>query len=87
MKKRTIPRKFELHFGKGMITEEAGIACKYHDPTIQLLEFDSGEKALRFCVYHGNRFSRVPLLVDIKDMDQLTNAIHNSKQIKKFIKL
>ncbi len=86
MKKRTVPRKFEFHFGKGMVTEEVGIQCKYHDPTIQLLEFDSGEKALRFCVYHGNRFSRVPLIVDVKDMARLTKVVRNSKRIKKFVK-
>ena len=83
---RKLPRKFEFHFGKGLITEEVSINCKYHDPSIQLLEFDSGEKALRFCVYHGKRFSRVPLIIDIKDFKKLSKEINKSKVIRKVMK-
>jgi len=85
--KRKIPRKFEFHFGKGVITEEVSIKCPYHEPTIQLLEFDSGIKALRFCVYHGNKFSRVPLIIETKYLKGLKEKIKKSKKIKNFIKI
>ena len=82
IKKRKLTRKFEFHFGKGVITEEVSIKCPYHEPTIQLLEFESGEKSLRFCVYHGNRFSRVPLIIEVKDLKRLKKEINKSIKIK-----
>ena len=84
--KRRLPRKFEFHFGKGLITEEVSIKCPYHEPTIQLLEFESGEKALRFCVYHGNRFSRVPLIIEGKYLKRLKKEINKTKTIKGIMK-
>ena len=52
MKKKELRRRrFKLHWGSGWITEEARSATQYHEPSIQLLSFDSGAKSLRFCYY------------------------------------
>ncbi len=65
--KRTIPRPFAFEWAKGNVIEEASIRCKLQDhswePTLQLLRYDDGEETLRFCVLHGKRFSRSPLLI------------------------
>ncbi len=85
--KRILPRPFSFHFGKGMVIDEVSIHTPYHEPTIQLLQFDSGEKTLRFCVYHGKTFSRVPLLIDVKDWKKLLTAARQSPEIKKYLLL
>ena len=51
---RKLPRPFKMPWGKGMVIDEVSISSQYHEPTIQLLEFDNGDKLLRFCSYsHG----------------------------------
>ena len=37
---RKVPRPFKMPWGKGMVVEEASISSRYHEPTVQLLEFD-----------------------------------------------
>ena len=37
---RKIPRPFKMPWGKGMVIDEVSISSQYHEPTIQLLEFD-----------------------------------------------
>jgi hypothetical protein len=61
--KRELPRRFKLHWGEGLVTEEASIRCELPDedswePTIQILKFENGEEELRFCVYDGKRLTR-----------------------------
>jgi len=41
---RKIPRPFKMPWGGGMVVEEVSIVSKYHEPTIQLLQFDSGDR-------------------------------------------
>jgi len=53
-----------MPWGNGMVVQEASITSKYHEPTVQLLQFDNGDKAIRFCSYNKGRFSRVPLMID-----------------------
>jgi hypothetical protein len=36
-------KTFSLHWGSGVVEEEAQIATPYHRPTIQLLKFTEGE--------------------------------------------
>jgi len=43
---RKIPRPFKMPWGGGMVVEEVSIVSKYHEPTIQLLQFDSGDKVI-----------------------------------------
>ncbi len=80
---RKVPRPFKLSFGSGMIIEEASITSKYHEPTIQLLKFDNGNKVIRFCSYNKGRFNRSPLMIDEKDLQKLGNMIMKEKDISK----
>ncbi len=69
-----------------MIREEASVVTRYHEPTIQLLQYDSGEKALRFCVYHGKRFSRVPLIIDEATVSHLGREVRKNPALHKLLK-
>jgi hypothetical protein len=82
---RKIPRPFKMPWGKGMVIDEVSISSEYHEPTIQLLEFDNGDKLLRFCSYSHGRFSRSPLMIDEKDLRLLGKAIVKGKEIRKFV--
>jgi len=82
---RKIPRPFKMPFGSGKIVEEASITSKYHEPTIQLLKFDNGNKVIRFCSYNKGKFSRSPLMIDEKELRMLGNAIKKEKELSKFI--
>ena len=82
---RKIPRPFKMPWGKGMVVDEISISSQYHEPTIQLLKFDSGEKLLRFCSYAHGRFSRSPLMIDEKDLRRLGKAIVKGKEIRNLI--
>jgi len=82
---RKIPRPFKMPWGNGMVVQEASITSKYHEPTVQLLQFDNGDRAIRFCSYNKGRFSRVPLMIDEKDLQKLGSAIKKEKEIYKFI--
>ena len=82
---RKVPRPFKMPWGNGMVVKEASITSKYHEPTVQLLQFDNGDRAIRFCSYNKGRFSRVPLMIDEKDLQKLGSAIKKEKEIYKFI--
>jgi len=82
---RKIPRPFKMPFGSGKIVEEASITSKYHEPTIQLLKYDNGNKVIRFCSYNKGKFSRSPLMIDEKELRKLGNSIKKEKELSKFI--
>lgn len=61
-KQRIVPRPFEMHWGKGLIVEEATCATPHHEPAIQLLEYEDGSRSVRFCCFdRAGRFQRAPL--------------------------
>jgi len=68
-----------------MVVEEVSITSKYHEPTIQLLKFENGDKAIRFCSYNKGRFNRSPLIIDEKDLRRLRSEIVKGKEIRKLI--
>ena len=82
---RKIPRPFKMPWGKGMVVEEAYIISKYHEPTIQLLQFNNGDKVIRFCSYNKGKFSRAPLMVDEKDLRRLGKVTLKKKELWKII--
>src|SRR5439155_1627025 len=61
MSLRKVPRPFDLHWGKGVIAEEASVVTPFHEPAIQLLAFEDGSRSLRFCAYHKGSFARMLL--------------------------
>ena len=82
---RKVPRPFKMPWSKGMVVEEVSITSKYHEPTIQILKFENGDKAIRFCSYNKGRFNRSPLIIDEKDLLRLRSEIVKGKEIRKLI--
>ncbi len=74
-----------MPWGKGMVVEEAYVISKYHEPTIQLLRFNNGDKVIRFCSYNKGKFSRAPLMVDEKDLRRLGKVTLKKKELWKII--
>ena len=84
--KRTIPRPFSFEWGKGQVIEEASIKVQMNqhswEPAVQLLRFDDGSETLRFCVFHGKQFSRMPLLISPDELDALFEEASKHLQIR-----
>ena len=84
---RAVPRPFQLHWGAGQIVEEATFAGEYHEPTIQLLEFENGALSIRFCYYdHEGRFQRSPLLLDAGDLPALRAALEHTPRLRSLLR-
>lgn len=86
MREKNIPRPFSLHWGKGIISEEASCITPYHQPTIQLLEFEDGSSALRFCYYADGRFQRSPLIIGEEHLEMLREEIKASPKIEDLLR-
>jgi len=83
-------KTFSLHWGSGLIEEEAQIVTAYHRPTIQLLKFTAGEAVgtyeIRFCHYdHHGRFQRSPLIIDEKDVPALKKALAATPKLRRLL--
>src|SRR5919197_4845149 len=90
MARRDAAKTFALHWGRGIIEEEAQIVRPYHCPTIQLLKFTEGEAAgtyeIRFCHYdHRGRFQRSPLIVDARDVPRLARALGETPRLRRML--
>ena len=84
---RQIPRDFNLHWGKGQIVEEASVEGQYHQPSIQLLEFEDGLLSIRFCYYnHHGRFQRGPLIMREEDIDRLRDAVSENHRLRALLR-
>ena len=84
------PKSFSLHWGTGVIAEEAQIATEHHRPTIQLLEFTAGAakgtSEIRFCFYdHRGRFQRSPLIIDAGDIPALREALKTTPKLRRLL--
>ena len=86
MSLRKVPRPFDLHWGKGVIAEEASVLTPFHEPTIQLLAFEDGSRSLRFCAYHDSSFARMPLIISEEHIGALAKEVKKSPQIRKLLK-
>jgi hypothetical protein len=78
-------RRFQLHWGGGWITEEARSETQYHEPSIQLLSFDSGERSIRFCYYHDGHYQGGPLILSESHLAGLRREIRKNKTIHAFL--
>ena len=91
--KRRLPRRFSFHWGEGYIVEEAAVKCtiraKGHvhswEPTIQLLQYDDETTEVRFCVYSGRKFTRMPPIMDIEAMRALSGELEKTVLLKKAV--
>ena len=86
---RTV-KTFSLHWGSGVVEEEAQIETPYHRPTIQLLKFADGKAKgtyeIRFCAYdHRGRFQRMPLIVDERELAPLRKALRSTPKLRKLL--
>ena len=90
MAKTPKPKTFNLHWGSGIVEEEATIETQYHKPSIQLLKFTDGEAAgmyqIRFCFYdHRGRFQRAPMILGEPDLGDLRKALAHTPKLKKLL--
>ncbi len=82
-KSRTTPRPFDLHWGGGNIVEEATYVGEHHEPSIQLLDFEDGYSAVRFCYYdHAGRFQRSPLIVSASELARMRQALAKTPRLR-----
>jgi hypothetical protein len=79
-------RRFQLHWGGGWITEEARSRTPYHEPAIQLLSFDSGQRSIRFCYYHEGFYQGGPLILSEEHLRNLRTEIRKNRTIHAFLK-
>jgi hypothetical protein len=84
------PKTFSLHWGSGVVAEEATYAGQYHVPAIQLLQFEEGETAgqasVRFAFYdHRGRFQRNPLVLSEADVEPMRAAIARNPRLHAFL--
>ncbi len=84
---RTTPRPFDLHWGGGVIAEEATYVGEHHEPSIQLLDFEDGSVSVRFCYYdHAGRFQRSPLVVSNAEIVGLRRALGATPRLKEMLR-
>ena len=79
---RPLPRPFTMPWGSGRIVEEVSVTTPWHEPTIQLMEFEDGSQSLRFCYYHGARFGRGPMMVDEEGVAQFAEELKEAPRIR-----
>ena len=85
---RPTPRPFKFYFGQGQIVEEVSCQSRWHQPTIQLLEWDDGDLSLRFCSYtHDGRFQRNPLVVSASDLATLAARADPGGRLKPLLEI
>lgn len=86
MRSRAVPRPFKMPWGSGRIVEEATAVGEWHEPAIQLLEYEDGGCSIRFCYYdREGRFQRAPLLLGSSDLPGLRAALTGSPRLRKLL--
>src|SRR4030095_8115462 len=83
-------KTFNLHWGSGIVEEEATITTPYHKPSIQLLKFTDGEAKgqyeIRFCFYdHRGRFQRSPMILDERSLAEMRAALAATPKLKQLL--
>jgi hypothetical protein len=70
--------------GRGEIVEEATAIGEWSEPSIQLLRYEDGSLAMRFCQYdHRGRFRRSPMMVDAKLIRGLGKSLSRAPRLRK----
>lgn len=81
------PRRFSLHWGEGTIAEEVRVEAEHHAPTLQLLAFDNGDTAIRFCHYDKRgRFQRSPLIVGEQEIELIRDELQKQPKLHRLLK-
>ncbi len=84
-------RTFTMHWGSGVIAEEAQVVNEYHQPTFQLLRYTDGEAAgsvsIRFAHYSPQgRFQRSPLMMSEDDIKAMRAALRKTPELRALLK-
>ena len=82
---RRLPRPFTMPWGKGLITQEVLVVQEHWEPTIQLMEYEDGSIALRFCTYNRGRFNRNPMILGEEDIAEFRRGLEQAPRIKAFL--
>ena len=87
----TKQRRFNFHWGSGVVAEEARFESEYHNPAIQLLRYDDGEMAgglaVRFCFFNKKgRFQRSPLMISEDDLEQMRVALEQTPELRDLLR-
>jgi len=65
-------KTFSLHWGSGVVEEEAQTETPHHRPTIQLLKFTEGK-------------AKGPLIVDERDLAPLRKALKRTPKLRELL--
>ena len=84
-------RRFNFHWGSGVVAEEARFEGEHHTPAIQLLRYDEGEAegqvSVRFCFFNQRgRFQRSPLMMSETELDQMRAALSQTPELRELLK-
>ena len=84
-------RRFNFHWGSGVVAEEARFESEWHDPAIQLLSYDEGEMAgglaVRCCFFNKKgRFQRSPLLIGEGDLEEMRVALEQMPRLRELLR-
>ncbi len=87
----TKERRFNFQWGSGVVAEEARFEGEWHNPAIQLLEYDEGEMAgglaVRFCFFNAKgRFQRSPLMIGEKELGEMREALEQTPRLRELLK-
>ncbi len=86
MIRRRIPRPFQFPWGAGSIVEEASYRGRYHEPCIQLLEFQDGLQIIRLCSYTlTGRFERNSWLAGPDELTGLRRELEQAPRLRSFL--
>jgi hypothetical protein len=91
MPEAKVPRPFTMHWGDGMITEEARFSGEHHVPAIQLMEYADGEAAgswsIRFCSFnHRGAFQRSPLMLSEENIEGMREALTKTPRLREILR-
>ncbi|MEX1021945.1 MAG: hypothetical protein WD058_02250, partial [Dehalococcoidia bacterium] len=91
MPARRVPRAFMLPWGKGQILEEAAGEGGLHEPSLQLLHYELGEKkgqyAIRFAAYDSDgHIEQRPLIMNEREIDALRAELALAPRLKALLR-
>ncbi|MBI4861863.1 MAG: hypothetical protein HY815_16640 [Candidatus Riflebacteria bacterium] len=75
----------ELPWGKARIIEVVNVAWTHHHPSLELLEFPDGRRALRFAAYFEGDPVRGPLVLDEAALSTVAAVAAGSPAIRSFL--
>ncbi len=91
VERANVPRPFTMHWGSGLITEEARVRSEHHVPAIQLMEYTDGPAAggwsIRFCSFsHRGAFQRSPLMMNEADIELMRDALRTTPRLREILR-